>query len=114
MAKETIYIHDWWLSPELYLRRPPAENEQWRLDRMLKQKAEEGVQISVILYREVSNEFTPVDSTYTKNILRGLHPNIHVQRSPSHTSTGTLLWSHVCHFSASIEHLADLSLLPVA
>ncbi|KAI5474220.1 phospholipase D, partial [Pseudohyphozyma bogoriensis] len=36
----------------------------------------------------------PVDSNWTKTSLRALHPNIHIQRSPSHTSTGTLLWSH--------------------
>ncbi|ORY91608.1 hypothetical protein BCR35DRAFT_316841 [Leucosporidium creatinivorum] len=94
LAKHKIYIHDWWLSPELYLRRPAALNEKWRLDRLLQRKAKEGVQIFVIVYKEVSNDFTPVDSNYTKTRLRSLHPNIHIQRSPSHTSTGTLLWSH--------------------
>jgi hypothetical protein len=31
MAKEKIYIHDWWLSPELYLRRPAADNGKYLL-----------------------------------------------------------------------------------
>ena len=31
-AKETLYIADWWLSPELFLRRPPYFNQQWRVD----------------------------------------------------------------------------------
>ena len=31
---------------------------------------------------------------YTKKTLRDLHPNIHIQRSPSHFSTGTFYWSH--------------------
>lgn len=101
LAKRTIHIHDWWLSPELYLRRPPAENEEWRLDRLLQRKAREGVKIYVIVYREVSDSFTPVDSTHTKTSLRSLHENVQIQRSPSHTSTGTILWSHVrqipCH-----------------
>ncbi|KAK3059400.1 hypothetical protein LTS18_010962, partial [Coniosporium uncinatum] len=35
MAEDVIYIHDWWLSPELYLRRPPAISQKWRLDRLL-------------------------------------------------------------------------------
>lgn len=52
-AKETIYIEDWWLSPELFMRRPPFYNQEWRLDQILKRKAEEGVQIYVIVYREV-------------------------------------------------------------
>lgn len=52
-AKETIYIADWWLSPELFMRRPPYYNQEWRLDQILKRKAEEGVKIYVIVYREV-------------------------------------------------------------
>lgn len=52
MAKTTIYIHDWQLSPEIYLRRPPKDNESWRLDRLLKRKAESGVKIYIILYKE--------------------------------------------------------------
>lgn len=52
-AKETIYIEDWWLSPELFLRRPPYFNQEWRLDQILKRKAEQGVQIYVVVYKEV-------------------------------------------------------------
>ncbi|GAA6029863.1 hypothetical protein JCM8097_001084 [Rhodosporidiobolus ruineniae] len=113
LAKHKIYIHDWWLSPELYLRRPPIDNQKWRLDRLLQRKAREGVQIFVIVYKEVSNDFTPVESAYTKTRLRGLHPNIHVQRSPSHTSTGTLLWSHhekMCVIDETIGFMGGLDL----
>jgi hypothetical protein len=42
-----------WLSPELYLRRPPAKNEQYRIDRMLQQAAERGVKVNIIVYKEV-------------------------------------------------------------
>lgn len=52
-AKETIYIEDWWLSPELFMRRPPYFNQEWRLDQILKRRAEAGVKIYVIVYREV-------------------------------------------------------------
>ena len=48
-------ILDWWLSPELYLRRPPARYPEWRLDRLLKRKADQGVKIYVIVYKEVCN-----------------------------------------------------------
>jgi phospholipase D1/2 len=44
---------DWWLTPELFLRRPPAYFPEWRLDRVLKRKAEQGVKIHVIVYKEV-------------------------------------------------------------
>jgi hypothetical protein len=46
--------HKGWLSPELYLRRPPAKNEQYRVDRMLKAAAERGVKVNIIVYKEVS------------------------------------------------------------
>jgi len=49
-----ILSQDWWLTPELYLRRPPAYHPEWRLDRLLKKKAEQGVKIHVIVYKEVS------------------------------------------------------------
>lgn len=53
-AKESIYIADWWLSPELFLRRPPSGSQEWRLDKILKRRAEAGVTIHVIIYKEVS------------------------------------------------------------
>lgn len=57
-ARESIWILDWWLSPELYLRRPPAKNQQYRLDRMLHAAAERGVKIKIIVYKEVTQALT--------------------------------------------------------
>lgn len=57
-AKESIYILDWWLSPELYLRRPPAHNERYRLDKMLHAAAERGVDVRIIVYKEVAAALT--------------------------------------------------------
>lgn len=50
-----IFILDWWLTPELYLRRPPAYYPEWRLDRLLLKKAEEGVKVYIVVYKEVGN-----------------------------------------------------------
>lgn len=49
---------DWWLSPELYLRRPCELYENYRLDRVLKRKAEAGVRVYIIVYKEVSHDLT--------------------------------------------------------
>jgi phospholipase D1/2 len=57
-AQHDIWIMDWWLSPELYLRRPPSANEQYRLDRLLKGAADRGVKVNVMIYREVENVLT--------------------------------------------------------
>ncbi|KAM0432766.1 hypothetical protein ACHAPT_004468 [Fusarium lateritium] len=86
-ARENIYILDWWLSPELYLRRPPAKNEQYRLDRMLKAAANRGVKVYIIVYREVEAALT-LNSAHTRTTLEALHENIRVFRHPDHLPTG--------------------------
>ena len=90
-AKETIYIEDWWLSPELFLRRPPYYEQHWRLDQVLKRRAEAGVQIYVMVYKEVEAAVS-CNSNHTKHALRALcppgapgHGNIHVMRHPDHS-----------------------------
>lgn len=93
MAKDVIYIHDWWLSPELYMRRPPCISQRWRLDRLLQQKASEGVKIFVIVYRNVEAA-VPIDSEYTKRSLLNLHPNIFVQRSPNQYKKNQFFFAH--------------------
>ncbi|CAL1702944.1 unnamed protein product [Somion occarium] len=94
-AREAIFILDWWLTPELYLRRPPASNEQWRLDRLLKRKAEEGVKIYVIVYKEVTQTMS-LSSHHTKETLEALHPNIACMRHPDHIGSkdDVAFWSH--------------------
>lgn len=89
-AKETIYLHDWWISPELFMRRPPYYNQEWRLDQILKRKAEQGVKIYIIIYREIEMAIT-CDSAHTKNAFRDLCPkgspgygNIILMRHPDH------------------------------
>ena len=93
MAKDVIYIHDWWLSPELYMRRPAAISQKWRLDRLLQRKAKEGVKVFVIMYRNI-NSAIPIDSEYSKFSLLDLHPNIFVQRSPNQFRQNTFFWAH--------------------
>ncbi|KAG1829755.1 phospholipase D [Suillus variegatus] len=111
MAQSTIYIHDWWLSPELQLRRP--NKPKYRLDHLLERKAKEGVKIHIILYQEVSNRTTPTDSNYAKQRLMSLHPNIMVQRSPSHFQTGTFYWAHhekLCVIDETIAFMGGIDL----
>ncbi|KAJ5953573.1 hypothetical protein N7454_000469 [Penicillium verhagenii] len=104
-ATETIYIADWWLSPELFLRRPPAQHQEWRLDHILKRRAEAGVKIYVIVYKEVNQALT-CNSAHTKHALHNLcpegtpgHGNIRVLRHPDHNvfengADMTLYWAH--------------------
>ncbi|KAK5092862.1 hypothetical protein LTR70_006032 [Exophiala xenobiotica] len=82
-ARQTIWILDWWLSPELYLRRPPARNEEWRIDKVLQRAANRGVKVNIIVYKEVTQVLT-LSSAHTKHALEALSPNIGVFRHPDH------------------------------
>uniref|UniRef100_A0A5S6QA67 Phospholipase n=1 Tax=Trichuris muris TaxID=70415 RepID=A0A5S6QA67_TRIMR len=94
LAEEEIFITDWWLSPEIYLKRPAIEGRRWRLDELLKRKAEQGVHIYVLLYKEVQIALG-IKSLYSKRRLKELHPNIHVLRHPDHLpGSGVFLWAH--------------------
>lgn len=73
-AKESIWILDWWLSPELYLRRPPSKNEQWRLDRTLQRAAQRGVKVNIIVYKEVTQALSAYISSPIINHLHSLLP----------------------------------------
>ncbi|KAI9849920.1 MAG: Phospholipase D1 [Sclerophora amabilis] len=112
MARDVIYIHDWWLSPELYMRRPAAISQKWRLDRLLQRKANEGVKIFVIVYRNI-NSAIPIDSSYTKFSLLDLHPNVFVQRSPNQIRQNTFFWAHhekICIVDHAVAFVGGIDL----
>ena len=110
-AKQSIFITDWWLSPEVFLLRPVDEkiylemsktkqktnktndlgHKMTRLMDVLNYKAKEGVKIYILVYYECSLALT-LNSRHTEDVLTGLHSNIKVTRHPS--DAFTLLWSH--------------------
>ncbi|KAG8876589.1 hypothetical protein FRB98_007233 [Tulasnella sp. 332] len=94
-AQQSIFILDWWLTPELFLRRPPSDFPEYRLDRLLKRKAEQGVKVYVCVYKEIT-ETMNMGSKHTKSALQALHPNIKVMRHPDHLGTINPVeyWSH--------------------
>lgn len=92
-AKEEIFITDWWLSPEIFLKRPVVEGNYWRLDCILKRRAQQGVRVCVMLYKEVELALG-INSEYSKRTLLHLHPNIKVMRHPDHVSSSVYLWAH--------------------
>lgn len=93
-AKEEIYITDWWMCPELFLKRP-TDDLQYRLDKILLKKAKEGVKVYILLYKEITFALNLM-SLRTRQLLSeyGLNPNIKVLRHPDHFFDGVFLWSH--------------------
>ncbi|KAH0511101.1 Phospholipase D1 [Microtus ochrogaster] len=81
------------LSPEIFLKRPVVEGNRWRLDCILRRKAQQGVRIFIMLYKEVELALG-INSEYSKRTLMRLHPNIKVMRHPDHVSSSVYLWAH--------------------
>ncbi|KAI4372494.1 hypothetical protein MLD38_010716 [Melastoma candidum] len=92
-AKSEIFICGWWVCPELFLRRPYHCQASSRLDALLEEKAKQGVQIYILLYKEVALALK-INSMYSKRKLLSIHENVRVLRYPDHFSAGVYLWSH--------------------
>nr|CAH7741167.1 unnamed protein product [Callosobruchus chinensis] len=92
-AKEEVFITDWWLSPEIYLKRPAIVGEYWQLKNLLKRKADSGVKIYILLYKEVEMALG-LNSYYSKQKLVEASENIKVLRHPDHAKAGIFLWAH--------------------
>ncbi|CAG9562934.1 unnamed protein product [Danaus chrysippus] len=91
LAKQEIYVADWWLSPELHMKRPALHGDYWRLDTLLKRKAAQGVKVFIMLYKEVEMALG-INSFYSKSRLA--NENIKVFRHPDHAKAGVLFWAH--------------------
>ena len=108
-ATESVFITDWFLSPELALKRPVNynnfvgekninENKKTlnisnanRLMDIFYVLAKKGVKIYILLFCEPSLALA-INSQYTKRTLQHLHPNIKITRHPK--GTQSILWSH--------------------
>lgn len=106
-AESTVFITDWWLSPEVFLVRPvnqadyenlqregkkhPAQGPYSRLKDILYYLADQKeVKIYVMVYCEAEIALT-LNSKHSKQSLID-HPNIQVVRHPH--DIDVLLWSH--------------------
>ena len=108
-ANNTIYITDWWLSPEVFFfllvnitpyiemsKKKVLINEKienmTRLIDVLNYKANQGVKIYVLIYKEFSFVLS-LNSEYTEKILTKFNKNIKVTRYPPVLKTGVFLWA---------------------
>ncbi|KAJ8679652.1 hypothetical protein QAD02_015439 [Eretmocerus hayati] len=93
-ATEEIFIADWWLSPEIFMKRPTVNGDYWRLDNILQRKAIAGVKVFIMIYKEVELALG-INSFYSKQRLVEKCPeNIKVLRHPDHARVGIFLWAH--------------------
>lgn len=93
-AQREVFIADFWLSPELYLLRPPEQHPESQIVEVLGRLADQGIRVRVSLYKEV--KFTlDLNSLHTKRTLKQRSSRIRVLRHPCRSVTGgELLWAH--------------------
>lgn len=93
-AQKEILICSWKNSPTVLLTRPPFPPV--RLDQLLRFKAEQGVKVYVLLYKEVEMAGQGNDSGKAQTYLESLSPNIQCLRHPNKFMGGStaVLWSH--------------------
>ncbi len=95
-AKTEIMITDWQMNPEIFMKRPDSgvNSVYWRLDKMLLRKADEGVKVTILLYKEMQLALD-LGSEHVVKLL-GEHKNIEVHRHPNMTTgiRNLFRWSH--------------------
>lgn len=91
-ATEEIFITGWWLTPELFMKRPAPIGSQWQLMNILKRKAEQGVHVFCLIFKEIELAMM-VGSYHAKKVLMDLHPNILVFRHPDPVPVPSV-WTH--------------------
>ena len=117
-AEVSIFITDWFLSPEVWLVRPVSMNQNTKdessrsrlMDILYERATTKDVKIYIQIYAE--NHFIlPNNSNYVKNTLEALHPNIKVLRHPLYIKSA--LWSHhekLVIIDQSIAYIGGLDL----
>jgi phospholipase D1/2 len=98
-AKDSIYISGWYISPQIYLIKDHSTID-YRLDILLNKKAQEDVDIKIILWKETQLaslhlgllfELKLSESDYCKKYFEKLNPKIQVKLHPK---TFPVEWSH--------------------
>ncbi|PRP77911.1 phospholipase D1 [Planoprotostelium fungivorum] len=88
-ARRNIFLSNWCINPEIYLKRSEKTEPHDRLDRLLLEQAERGVKIHVLLWKPTSGG--AMGGEFTKLDLESLHPNITVITHPEFLP---FEWSH--------------------
>ena len=92
-AKEEVLIAGWWISPEIYLKRPGSKYPDSRLDRVIETIAKRGVKVRILQFREP--KVMPMNSAWTRECFLGLnqcHKNIQYLRHGD--MKFPYMWSH--------------------
>lgn len=84
-ASHEILITDWQMNPHIFMKRPDMglTTSEWRLDKMLLTKANDGVRVYILLYWETKAAME-LGNVFVKSFLK--HDNIEVYLYPTFTT----------------------------
>ncbi|MGL4948194.1 MAG: hypothetical protein ACRC42_02290, partial [Mycoplasma sp.] len=122
-ATQSVFITDWWMSPELFLERPVNMDKYEKLAQddtldvsngnnlerwceIFKYLTSRGVQVYILVFGEFTLAWT-LNSKHTKHMLMNMaqtNKNIHVWRHPK--KSFDLLWSHHEKLVVIDQHIA--------
>jgi len=90
-AREEIMIGGWFITAELFLKRPArGPDDPWQLLNLLRRKADQGVHVFVLFYKDFE-QVSDNGSAWAHRLLRQLSPRIHVSDWPLSTYVATTL-----------------------
>jgi len=71
-AKEEVFLAGWWISPEIYLKRPGSKYPDSRLDKVIEKIAARGVKVCILQFKEP--KVMPMDSNWTRECFLSKNP----------------------------------------
>ncbi|GMH76537.1 hypothetical protein TL16_g07117 [Triparma laevis f. inornata] len=71
-AKEEVFLAGWWISPEIYLKRPGHKFPNGRLDKVIETIAKRGVKVYILQFKEP--KVMPMDSMWTRECFLSKNP----------------------------------------
>lgn len=79
-AREEIFIGGWFITAELFMKRPirGGDDDPWQLMHILKRKADEGVHVFVLFYKDFE-KVSDNGSSWAHRVFQQLSPKIHVR-----------------------------------
>jgi len=91
-AEDQVFMAGWWISPEIFLKRPGLKFPESRLDAVLEKIAQKGVKVYILQYKEP--KVMPLNSLHTREKFLSLDHRGNIQYLGHGDFTFPYMWSH--------------------
>jgi len=91
-AETQVFIAGWWISPEIFLKRPGLKYPESRLDAVLEKIAQRGVKVYILQYKEP--KVMCMNSPHSREVFLSLDHRGNIQYLRHGDFTFPFIWSH--------------------